>query len=126
MTRAVSAPQEHGSCSADSSLERDEETRAAAPARLVTFPSMSVCRGELRRARSHLTPSATSITFYFQPSARLLIGIIYCCFMRRVLQVVQSLTPQLAFNACAAVAEPSLCYSLAADFYSRISGSLLN
>ncbi len=49
-------------------------------------------------AHFHLTLSATSITFYFQQSALLLIGIIYCCFMQPVLQVVQSLTPLLDFN----------------------------
>lgn len=63
-------------------------------------------------AHIHLTPSATSITLYFQQSALLLIGIIYCCFMQRVLQVVQSLTPLLDFNACETGVDWTFTYSI--------------
>ncbi len=59
---------------------------------------MCVCVSAIG-AHCHLTLSATSITFYFQQSALLLIGIIYCRFMQLVLQVVQSLTPLLDFYA---------------------------
>lgn len=89
--------------------ECDKEARVVAIimslARLITFYSTwqteddCVCVCVAEGSHFHLTQPATSITFYFQQSALLLIGIFYCCFMQHVLQVVQSLTPLLDFNA---------------------------